>query len=89
MICSTELLEAGLISKPEDGRPAYDFLRGRVIFPISDQRGRTIAFGGRTLGDGQPKYINSRDSELFHKRRALYGLALVRFDRPATNDLRA
>lgn len=74
----SELLEAGLISQPEDGRPAYDFLRGRVIFPISDQRGRTIAFGGRTLGDGQPKYINSRESELFHKRRALYGLALAR-----------
>lgn len=73
-----ELLEAGLISQPEDGRPAYDFMRGRVIFPISDQRGRIIAFGGRTLGDGQPKYINSRDSELFHKRRALYGLALAR-----------
>lgn len=73
-----EMLEAGLISQPEDGRPAYDFLRGRVIFPISDQRGRIIAFGGRTLGDGQPKYINSRDSELFHKRQALYGLALAR-----------
>ncbi len=73
-----DLLEAGLISQPEDGRPAYDFLRGRVIFPISDARGRIIAFGGRTLGDGQPKYINSRDSELFHKRRALYGLALAR-----------
>ena len=73
-----ELLEAGLISQPDDGRPAYDFLRGRVIFPISDARGRVIAFGGRTMGDGQPKYINSRDSELFHKRRALYGLALAR-----------
>ncbi len=73
-----ELLEAGMISQPEDGLPAYDFLRGRVIFPISDARGRVIAFGGRTLGDGQPKYINSRDSELFHKRRALYGLALAR-----------
>lgn len=73
-----ELLEAGLISQPEDGRPAYDFMRGRVIFPIADARGRVIAFGGRTLGDGQPKYINSRDSELFHKRRALYGLALAR-----------
>jgi len=74
----SELLEAGLISQPEDGRPAYDFLRGRVIFPISDARGRIIAFGGRTLSDGQPKYINSRESELFHKRRALYGLALAR-----------
>ena len=73
-----ELLQAGLISKPDDGRPTYDFLRGRVMFPISDARGRIIAFGGRTMGDGQPKYINSRDSELFHKRRALYGLALAR-----------
>jgi len=72
------LLEAALISKPEDGRASYDFLRHRITFPIADQRGRIIAFGGRALGDGQPKYLNSRDSDVFHKGRALYGLALAR-----------
>ncbi|MDH3234861.1 MAG: DNA primase [Alphaproteobacteria bacterium] len=72
------LLEAALISRPEDGRASYDFLRHRITFPIADQRGRIIAFGGRALGDGQPKYLNSRDSDVFHKGRALYGLALAR-----------
>jgi len=71
-------LEAALISKPEDGRASYDFLRNRITFPIADQRGRVIAFGGRALGDAQPKYLNSRDSDVFHKGRALYGLALAR-----------
>ena len=72
------LLAAGLISKPDDGRAAYDFLRNRITFPIADPRGRIIAFGARALGDGQPKYLNSRDSDIFHKGRALYALALAR-----------
>ncbi len=66
------LLEAGLIGQAEDGS-LYDRLRNRIIFPIRDQRGRTIAFGGRILGDGQPKYLNSPESPLFHKGRELYG----------------
>jgi DNA primase len=49
-----------------------------VIFPIEDRRGRVVAFGGRTLGDGQPKYLNSPDSALFHKGRLLYNLARAR-----------
>ncbi|HLJ22327.1 MAG TPA: CHC2 zinc finger domain-containing protein, partial [Stellaceae bacterium] len=56
------LVEAGLLRKPdaqseEGGRESYDYFRGRVIFPITDRGGRVIAFGGRTLGDGQPKYL--------------------------------
>jgi DNA primase len=72
------LLEAGLLRKPEDRDETYDYFRGRVLFPITDRRGRVIAFGGRTLGDGQPKYLNSPDTPLFHKGRVLYGLAQAR-----------
>jgi DNA primase len=72
------MLEAGLIVKPEDGRESFDFFRGRVIFPIMDRRGRVVAFGGRILGDGQPKYLNSRDTPLFDKGRTLYALDKAR-----------
>jgi len=71
------LVEAGLLKKPEEGG-TRDLFRGRVMFPITDRRGRVIAFGGRILGDGQPKYLNSPDTPLFHKGRVLYGLALAR-----------
>jgi DNA primase len=66
------MLEAGLIVRPDDGREPFDFFRGRVMFPIMDRRGRVIAFGGRIIGDGQPKYLNSRDTPLFDKGRTLY-----------------
>ncbi|SDG40728.1 DNA primase [Roseospirillum parvum] len=69
------MLEAGLIRRPEDGRAPYDYFRDRVIFPITDRRGRVIAFGGRVLDDRQPKYLNSPDTPLFDKSRVLYGLA--------------
>ncbi|MFT5487302.1 MAG: DNA primase [Paracoccaceae bacterium] len=72
------LAEGGLVRKPDDGRPSYDFFRDRVLFPIGDARGRIIAFGGRTMGDGEPKYLNSPDTPLFDKRRTLYGLAQAR-----------
>jgi len=72
------LAEGGLVRKPDDGRPAYDFFRDRVLFPIADARGRVIAFGGRALGDGEPKYLNSPDTPLFDKRRTLYGLSQAR-----------
>src|SRR5690606_28518486 len=62
-----QLLQAGLIVRPDDGRDSFDFFRGRVMFPIADRRGRIIAFGGRVIGDGQPKYLNSRDTPLFDK----------------------
>ena len=66
---------AGLVKRPEDGRPDFDYFRGRVMFPITDRRGRVIAFGGRILGDGQPKYLNSPETPLFAKGRVLFGLA--------------
>ena len=52
----------------------YDRFRDRIMFPIRDARGRTIGFGGRALGDGEPKYLNSPETVLFHKGRELYGL---------------
>jgi DNA primase len=72
------LLQAGLLVRPEDGRDSFDFFRGRVMFPIADRRGRVIAFGGRVMGDGQPKYLNSRDTPLFDKGRTLYALDKAR-----------
>lgn len=65
-----------LIEKDEDGH--YDRFRDRIMFPIRDQRGRTIAFGGRILGDDKPKYLNSPETPLFHKGRELYGLFEMR-----------
>ena len=66
------LLEAGLLTAPDDGRAPYDFFRNRVMFPIADHRDRVVAFGGRILNSGEPKYLNSRDTPLFDKRRTLY-----------------
>ena len=67
------LAGAGLVIEREGGG-WYDRFRGRVMFPIRDARGRVIAFGGRVLGDGEPKYLNSPETALFHKGRELYGL---------------
>jgi DNA primase len=64
--------QAGLITR-QDGK-RYDRLRDRIVFPIRDTRGRVIGFGGRLLGDGKPKYLNSPETALFHKGRELYGL---------------
>ena len=71
------LIEAGLRRQGEAGEAA-DFFRNRVIFPIGDRAGRVIAFGGRVLGDGQPKYLNSPDGPLFEKGRVLYGWSAAR-----------
>lgn len=65
-------LAAGLLAEGEHG--LYDRFRERLIFPIRDERGRLAGFGGRLLGEGQPKYLNSPESEIFSKRRILYGL---------------
>lgn len=69
-----KLLECGLIGRAEDRDETYDRFRGRLMFPIRDPRGRVVGFGGRTLGDGQPKYLNSPDTALFDKGRLLYNL---------------
>lgn len=72
-----QLIEAGLMQERDEGR-VVDLFFNRVMFPIRDRRGRTISFGGRILGDGQPKYVNGPETVLFSKRRNLYGLDLAR-----------
>lgn len=67
------LVEAGLLIQVEDKAP-YDRFRGRLMIPIRDPRGRTVAFGGRIVGDGEPKYLNSPETPLFDKGRTLYNL---------------
>jgi len=67
------LMRSGMLVKNDKGR-TYDRFRERVIFPIQDQRGRVIAFGGRVLGDDKPKYLNSPETAVFQKSRELYGL---------------
>ena len=67
------LVEAGLLIQVE-GKEPYDRFRGRLMIPIRDGRGRVIAFGGRIIGDGEPKYLNSPDTPLFDKGRTLYNL---------------
>jgi DNA primase len=67
------LIEAGLLISVENKEP-YDRFRGRLMIPIRDPRGRTIAFGGRIIGDGEPKYLNSPETPLFDKGRTLYNL---------------
>ena len=67
------LVEAGLLISVEEKAP-YDRFRGRLMIPIRDPRGRTIAFGGRILGAGEPKYLNSPETPLFDKGRTLYNL---------------
>ena len=67
------LIEAGLLISVDDKTP-YDRFRGRIMIPIRDPRGRVIAFGGRVLGPGEPKYLNSPDTPLFDKGRTLYNL---------------
>ncbi len=74
-----QLLEAGLVKRGEEGpEDLRDYFFHRVIFPITDRRGRVIAFGGRTLGESKAKYLNSPDTPLFHKGRVLYNLARAR-----------
>lgn len=77
-ITESVCLEAGLMRLPNDRRNPYDFFRDRVIFPICNGRGQPIAFGGRIIGDGAPKYLNSPDTPLFDKQRTLYGLDVAR-----------
>ncbi len=73
-ISEEQMLAAGLIAPGKDGRESYDYFRDRVMFPIADKRGRIIAFGGRVMKDAEPKYLNSPDTDLFHKGEVLYAL---------------
>ncbi|MEM5529065.1 DNA primase [Gammaproteobacteria bacterium AS21] len=68
------LERSGMLIRHEEKDSLYDRFRDRIMFPIRDMRGRVIAFGGRILGEGKPKYLNSPETDTFHKGRELYGL---------------
>ncbi|WP_032112752.1 DNA primase [Candidatus Paracaedibacter symbiosus] len=70
----SQLIQLGLIIQSEKNTRTYDRFRSRVMFPIQDVKGRVIAFGGRIIEQGEPKYLNSPDTPLFHKGRQLYAL---------------
>jgi DNA primase len=74
---ASALKECGLVIDSDEGR-RYDRFRDRVMFPILDQRGNVIGFGGRVIGEGEPKYLNSPETSLFEKGRELYGLFQAR-----------
>jgi DNA primase len=81
-----QLSDGGLVIEREggqirDGERHYDRFRDRIMFPIRDARGRTIAFGGRIIDQGEPKYLNSPETALFHKGRELYGIYEARQSR--------
>ncbi|MFT8482119.1 MAG: DNA primase [Gluconobacter cerinus] len=72
------LVQAGILRVDDRGQPKGELFFNRVTFPIRDRRGKLISFGARTLGDGQPKYLNGPETALFSKRRTLYNLDLAR-----------
>jgi DNA primase len=76
-VSEDQLIAAGVLKRRDDGR-VTDYFRDRVMFPITDRQGHVLAFGGRVLGDGQPKYLNSPETQTFHKGSVLYGLAQAR-----------
>lgn len=70
-----DLVDAGVLISPEDGGQPYDRFRDRIIFPITDTRGKVVSFGGRAMDpNARAKYLNGPETELFHKGRVLYGL---------------
>lgn len=74
----SDIERSGLVTIKDNGTGFYDRFRGRVMFPISDAQGRIVAFGGRVLGDGEPKYLNSPETSLYVKGRHLYGMNLAK-----------
>ena len=73
-----EMLEAGLLAKNERSRNPYDKFRNRVMFPVFDLRGNVVAFSGRILGDGKPKYLNSPETEIYTKGNCVFGLHIAK-----------
>jgi DNA primase len=74
-----EVYDAGLAQRSKQSGQLYDRFRARIMFPLSDMRGRVLGFGARAMGDGRgPKYLNTSDNELYHKGRHLYGGDLAR-----------
>ncbi|MFC1511013.1 DNA primase [Candidatus Margulisiibacteriota bacterium] len=72
------MIRAGLALPREEKGGCYDRFRNRLIFTITDHRGRAVAFGGRSLGNEEPKYLNSADTPIYHKSEVLFGLSLAR-----------
>jgi DNA primase len=77
-LTEAQLIDTGMLIKPEDGGASFDRFRHRVMFPIADAQGRIVGFGGRALGDAPAKYLNSPETVLFHKGRLLYNVPLAR-----------
>jgi len=77
-ISPEQIQAAGLLRHDENGAPIGELFFNRVMFPIKDRAGKILSFGGRILGDGQPKYVNGPESSVFSKRRTLYGLDRAR-----------
>lgn len=77
-VSPAEIIKAGLASPGQKNQEIYDRFRGRIIFPIFSLSGRVIAFGGRLLGEGEPKYLNSPDTPVYTKGHILYGLNLTK-----------
>ena len=73
-----ELIDAGLANPNKSGKGVHDVFRNRLMFPVIDVRGSVIAFSGRILGDGEPKYLNSRETPVFSKSRNLFALNLAK-----------
>ena len=73
-----ELERYGLVAARQSGGGYYDRFRQRLIFPIADQTGQVLGFGGRILGEGNPKYLNSPETRFFDKGKLIYGLHLAR-----------
>ena len=85
-VAAKKLLDAGLTNTNDSGKH-YDRFRDRIMFPIRDHRGRVVAFGGRAMTDDGPKYLNSPETEVFHKGRELYGLYEARQSRADLSQL--
>jgi DNA primase len=77
-VTADQLVEAGLLRRDDETGRVFELFYNRVMFPIRDRRGRTISFGGRIMGDGQPKYVNGPETAVFSKRRNLYALDFAR-----------
>jgi DNA primase len=77
-LTAEQLEQSGLVSRREDGSGYFDRFRGRLMFPIHNESGKLIAFAGRALGDEQPKYLNSPETEIYRKSTVLYNLHRAR-----------
>jgi len=73
-----ELIDAGLANPNKNGKGVHDIFRGRLMFPVIDVRGNVIAFSGRIIGEGEPKYLNTRETPVFSKSRNLFALNLAK-----------